>query len=167
MATVILVKPKDVKRLTALGGSVDVDNFIQFIKMAQDMEIQNVLGTKLYDRLQLDVSGGTLSGDYETLLNDYVKDCLIHYAMAYYTPFAAYTISDGGVYKHRSENSDTASKDEVEALEARSLDKAQFYTRRLNDYLCWNSSLFPEYTQNQNGNMYPDSAAGDFNGIVI
>ena len=68
MATVILVKPKDVKRLTSLGGSVDVDKFIQYIKMAQDMEVQNILGTMLYERLQIDVAANTLTGNYKVLL---------------------------------------------------------------------------------------------------
>lgn len=167
MATVLLVTPRDVKLRSHISGSVDVDKFLIDIKVAQDLELQNTIGTDLYNRLQSDVSGGTLSGDYEILVNDYIKDMLINYAANYYLPFAAYTISDGGIYKHRAESSDSVSKEEVDSMAARCLDRAQFYQRRLNDYLCNYSYLYPEYTSNSNGDMYPDNGSGDFNGIVL
>ncbi len=41
---------------------------------------------------------------------------LIHFAMVEYLPFAAYSISNGGVYKHNAENSQIANKEEVDFL---------------------------------------------------
>ena len=52
MAYALLISTEDVKRFTILNGNLDVDDFIQYIKIAQDITIQNYLGTDLYNKFQ-------------------------------------------------------------------------------------------------------------------
>jgi hypothetical protein len=52
---------RDLVRNTAIGGNVDTDKFIQFIKIAQEIHIQNYTGTKLYDKISNDIIAGTLN----------------------------------------------------------------------------------------------------------
>ena len=157
MATALLITRDDLVRFTAVNGNVDTDKFIQFVKIAQDIHIQNYLGTQLLQKIQADIIAGTLSGNYATLTNTYIKPMLIHWAMVEYLPFAAYTIANKGVYKHSSENSDNVEKNEVDFLIEKERQIAQHYTERFIDYICFNNDLFPEYTQNSNGDMYPDT----------
>ena len=166
MATALFITPKDLKQNSFVDGNVDTDKFIQFIKIAQEIHIQNYLGGKLYDKISADIIAGTLTGDYLNLVRDYIKDMLIHYAMVDYLPFSAYQVANGGVYKHTSENSTGATKSEIDALVEKHRQFAQFYTRRFIDYMCFNNNLFPEYNQNQNGDMYPDREA-NFTGWVL
>jgi hypothetical protein len=157
MATALFIKREDLVKNTALSGSVDTDKFIQFIKLAQEIHIRNYLGSDLYDRISADIIANTLTGNYLSLVNDYIQDMLIHYAMAEYLPFAAYTISNGGVYKHNSENSQIASKSEVDILISKERNYAEYYTNRFVDYMSFNaSSKFPEYYSNNNEEIYPD-----------
>ena len=114
MAKALFIKRSDLVKNTALNSNVDTDKFIQFIDLAQEIHIQNYLGTDLYDKISADILAGTLSGDYLSLVNDYIQPMLIHFAMVEYLPFAAYSISNGGVYKHNSENSQNASKEEID-----------------------------------------------------
>lgn len=157
MATVLFIKREDLVRNTALGGNVDTDKFIQFIKIAQEIHIQNFLGTKLYQRLINDIAAGTLAGNYLSLLTTYVQPMLIHYAMVEYMPFAAYTIANAGIYKHNSENSTGVDKEEVDFLIAKEQKIADYYTRRFIDYMTFNMSLFPEYNANTNSDVYPEN----------
>jgi hypothetical protein len=60
MATALWIKREDLVRNTAIGGNVDTDKFIQFIKIAQEIHIQNYTGTKLYDKISNDIIAGTL-----------------------------------------------------------------------------------------------------------
>jgi len=167
MPTAIFIKRDDLVRNTALSGSVDTDKFIQFVKIAQEIHIQNYLGSDLYNKISADILAGTLSGDYLDLVNDYVQPMLIHYAMVEYLPFAAYTIANGGVYKHNSENSSLADKQEIDSLIAKERDYAEYYTQRLIDYLSFNApSKFPEYYSNNNEEIYPDKNAL-FNGWML
>ncbi len=157
MAEALFITRDDIVRYTALNGNVDTDKFIQFIKIAQDIHIQNYLGTKLFQKLQADVIAGTLAGNYLTLVTTYVKPMLIHWGMVEYLPFAAYTIANKGVYKHSSENSENVDKNEVDYLLEKERSIAQNYTQRFIDYMSFNQQLFPEYRSNKNNDIFPDS----------
>ena len=156
MATALFIKREDIVRQTALGGNVDTDKFIQFIKIAQEIHIQNYLGTKLYDKISADILAGTLTGDYLTLVNTYVQPMLIHFAMTEYLPFAAYTIANSGIYKHNSENSTTADKPEIDFLIEKERKIADYYTQRFVDYMSFHQNDYPEYNSNINEDIYPD-----------
>jgi uncharacterized protein YueI len=52
MAYALLISTEDVKKFSILNGNLDVDDFIQYIKIAQDITIQNYLGTDLYNKFQ-------------------------------------------------------------------------------------------------------------------
>ena len=152
----LFITRDDLVRYTAVNGNVDTDKFIQFIKIAQDIHIQNYLGGKLFQKLQSDIVAGTLTGNYQSLVVTYVKPMLIHWAMVEYLPFAAYTIANKGVYKHSSENSENVDKNEVDFLTEKERSIAQHYTERFINYMCFNNNLFPEYNNNSNDDMYPD-----------
>jgi len=157
MAEALLITRDDLVRFTSVNGNVDTDKFIQYIKIAQDIHIQNYLGTELLNKIKSDIIASTLSGDYLSLVETYVKPMLIHWAMVEYLPFAAYTIANKGVYKHSSENAENVAKDEVDFLLEKERKIAQHYTQRFIDYMSFNQQLFPEYNDNSNGDMYPDT----------
>ena len=157
MAEALLISRDDVVKFTAMNGNVDTDNFIQYVKIAQDIHIQNYLGTKLIDKIKQDILDSSLSGDYLNLVTKYIKPMLIHWAMVEYLPFAAYTIAMKGVYKHNSENSTNVEKNEIDFLIEKERQIAQHYTERFITYMSFNTDKFPEYNSNSNGDMYPDS----------
>ena len=156
MATALFIKREDIVRNTVISGNVDTDKFIQFIKIAQEIHIQNYTGTKLYDKISADIIANTLAGNYLSLVTDYLQPMLIHFAMAEYLPFAAFTVANGGVYKHTSENSVNAEKIEIDYLVEKERTIAKYYTERFIDYMSFNQSLFPEYNANVNEDIYPD-----------
>lgn len=166
MATALFIKRQDLVRNSILDGNVDTDKFIQYIKIAQEIHIRNYLGTDLYNKISADIIAGTLSGDYLELVNDFVQPMLIHYAMVDYLPFAAYQVKNGGVFKHRSENGDTATKEEIDFIVQKERDIAEYYTRRFIDYMSFNQASFPEYYTNSNDDIHPDTNA-TFNGWVL
>lgn len=166
MATALFIKRQDLVKNSILDGNVDADKFIQYIKIAQEIHIRNYLGTDLYNKISADIVAGTLSGDYLELVNSFVQPMLIHYAMVDYLPFAAYQIKNGGVFKHRSENGDAATKEEIDYLVQRERDIAEYYTRRFIDYMSFNQASFPEYYTNSNDDIHPDTNA-TFNGWVL
>jgi hypothetical protein len=55
MAEALLITRNDVVKFTAMNGNVDTDNFIQYVKIAQDIHIQNFLGTDLLQKLQAEI----------------------------------------------------------------------------------------------------------------
>lgn len=171
MATALFITRTDLVRNSILDGNIDTDRFIQFVKIAQEIDVQNLLGTKLYDKISNDITSGAaggagLSGNYLTLVNEYVQPILIWFAQVNYIPFSAYTIAKGGVYKHQAENSQSVDKNEIDYLVSKAREYANYYSTRMVDYLCFNNDLFPEYNNNTNEDISPDTDT-TFNGWVL
>lgn len=157
MAEALLITRKDIVKFTAMNGNIDTDKFIQYVKIAQDKHIENYLGTDLLEAIKTKIVGSTLTGDYLTLVNDWIKPCLIHWSMVEFLPFSSYTIANKGVFKHTSENAENASKEEIDYLLEKERNTAQYYTERLIEYLSFNApSKFPEYYTNTNEEVHPD-----------
>jgi len=55
MAEALLITRQDVVKFTAMNGNVDTDNFLQYIKISQDIHIQNYLGTDLLEKLKAEI----------------------------------------------------------------------------------------------------------------
>jgi len=166
----LFVTIKDIKQKSIIGGTVDPDKIVQFVEVAQDTHIQNYLGGKLYNKMQELIINDTIddagNANYKLLLETYVKPMLIWFTQAEYMPFSAFQISNGGVYKHTSENSVSASMEEINMLTRSALETAEFYTRRFMDYMDFNSELYPEYTSTANEEMHPDRDV-NFGGIYL
>ena len=164
MATVLFINRNDLVKNTIIDGNVQADKLMHFIKIAQEIHVQNYLGTDLYTKIQSLINTDAISGTvYETLLVKYVQPMLIHYAMVDYLP----SIKQGGVYKHVSENAETVSKSEVDYLVEKERTLAEYYTRRFIQFMDFNQSSYPEYTSNTNDDIYPDRDEPTFQGWVL
>jgi len=167
MAQALFITRNDLVKYTAVNGNVDTDKFIQFVKIAQDIHIQNYLGSDLFNKISEDIIADNLTGDYLTLVNDYVKPMVIHWAMVEYLPFASYNIANKGIYKSSSENASVVDKNEIDFLIEKSRNLAQYYTDRFISYMQFNApSKFNEYYTNSNQDVYPDKDAS-FEGWVL
>ena len=169
MATVLFINRTDLVRNSILDGNVDTDKFIFFIKTAQEIHIQNYLSTDMYNGLTAALVAGIdlpANARWKTLLDDFVVPMLIWFTQVDYIPFASYQIRNGGMFKHRSENADTVSKDEVDYLVEKARTNAEWYTRRFINFMSFNQTTYPEYTSNSNDDIYPSYDA-TFNGWVL
>jgi hypothetical protein len=167
----LFITVKDLKAKSIISGNTDADKLIHFIEVAQDIHIQNYLGGRLYDKMQALVISNeielAINADYKLLRDDYVKPMLIWFTQSEYFPFAMFKIDNGGVSKHRGEESDVANYGDIDRMMSKINDRSEFYTRRFLDYICDNSTKYPEYTNNQNGEMYPDKDVDTFSSWVL
>ena len=166
MAQVLFVSPADVIKRTGINGNVDRDQMIQFIKIAQDIHIQQILGTKLFNKIASDINAGSLAGNYESLLTNYIQDMVIHYAAIEILPYIHYKVANGGIYTKGSENGQNVTKEDLDYLIQKERDIAEHYSRRFIDYMSFNNALYPEYNTNNNEDMYPTKNQ-NFNGWVL
>ena len=91
MAELLFIQPSDITKTTVLGGNVDIDKYQFCIINAQISVIEPLLGTELYDYI-ID-NFGTLTGDYETLFNEFVKPITKNEAIAEYIEISSYTLN--------------------------------------------------------------------------
>jgi|TARA_R100001377_G_scaffold4042_2_gene2331 hypothetical protein len=157
MAQVLFINRDDLVRFTSANGNINTDSFIQYIFIAQEIQIQRFLGTELYEQLEAKITANTLTGHYLTLVTDYIKPALTHWAMVEFLPFHAYSISNQGIFKNTSENAVNADKNEVDFLIEKERTTAQYFSNRLIDYLQDQAAAhFPEYYSNTYPDIYPD-----------
>jgi hypothetical protein len=168
MATTLFINRTDLIRNSIMDGNIDTDKFIQFIKIAQEIDVQQIMGTKMYDGLTAAIPNIDLPANarWKTVLDDYIAPMLIWYAQSNYMPFAAYQIKNGGVFKHTSENSQSVDKNEIDFLVEKARTNAEWYSRRFIDFMSFNQTTYPEYTSNVNDDIYPSNDA-TFNGWVL
>jgi len=92
MATALFISLNELKKNTNISGNIDPNKLLPAIKVAQELELEPILGTDLYNKISNDILTNTLSGDYLTLKTNYIHDILIHMSVYYYLPYATYQI---------------------------------------------------------------------------
>jgi hypothetical protein len=167
---ILFCSRNDIVKRTVLGGNVDPEKIIPFVKTAQDKYLLLILGTRLFDKMQNDIAAGTLSGRYLTLQNEYIIDTLVHYALVEALPFIAYTFGNGSISRNINAEQGTApTKNDVDFLLQKELATAQFYAERLTTHLIAHNDWYPEYVLSTgfSDNVYPDKGQQYRNGWVI
>lgn len=167
MATALLVSEQRLKQWTNLDSNVRVEEITPFIIQAQDIYIQDQLGTKFYDRIKNGVVNSDLNADETTFLKDYIGPTLMQFALYLMMPGLKYKLSDKGVLSGSSEETTQTSLDELKYLRQSTLDTAQFYAERLREYLIDNPGMFPEYDTPGTDGMYPNKQTPYFSGLVV
>jgi len=138
------------KENSEIDENVDMKLLNPTIWRCQIQYMQNVLGTKLYDKILSDIEASTLTGVYLTLVDDYCADALQYWVMYEVQIPLLFKFRDKAVSTKNSTNSAPISTKELSRIENRFKDKAEFFTERISSYLCANESLYPEYdTENE------------------
>jgi len=156
---VLFISENKLKDSTAIGGNVDMEFILPYIRTAQKKYIEYLLGTDLFSKLQSDITAGSLSGVYQTLVDDYIQDCLIHYSFYEAFPFLRHKIMNNNVVSKTAENAETLSREEAQDLREEIRNTAEFYGERLVRYLKNNTSSYPEYSTNTGADVSPSKEA--------
>jgi len=170
MAFGLLITRNDIIKNTPLGGAIDADALLPFVRTAQEKYILNLLGTVLYNKLQDDVEAQTpFTGIYKQLVDDYVKSTLIWYSCVEYIPFSSVQFKSNGSIKQQSETGISPSKSETDYLLNKALNNADYYATRLQDFLVAYSSQIPQYLASVGNStqIYPDQSNTYFSGIEL
>ena len=164
MVTAYFCSETWMRNRTPLNANVDVALIVPFLGVAQELHIQPILGTALYERLMAGVTAGNLTPD-ETSLVELVRPALAYYTLSVAIPFVATQIRNSGIVKTKSDTVETASKAEVDALSVATANMADFYAQRVTKYLCSNSSSFPLYSTSDD--MVPERSTNYSGGFYF
>lgn len=107
-----------------------------------------------------------MTGNYQTLVDEWVTPALIHWALVEALPMMTVTVDNGGAFRFTPENGTPLLKEEVDSLVAQERDFAVYYEKRLIDYLCNNSNLFPEYNTNSDEDVNPRTDSNFCNWVL-
>lgn len=165
MANVLLVSEGKLKAFTNLNKNIDLDAIRAEISIAQDIHLQNILGTKFYDHLlsQVSLTGNSFNSDELTLVNDFIAPFLIQVAYFEMIPHLHVRSMNVGLVAPAGLEGGRQGVDMETMKYLRTIQKqrADFYKQRLQDYLITGKgqNLFPDYqTFSTRDGMIPDKA---------
>ena len=149
MTTTLLISEAKVRAFSDINESVDDSLMVNAIREAQDIVMQPIMGTKLYNALIEKIDNNSLSGSYQTLVDDYVQPALI-YASLYNITENVYvrTRNNGLLTPTGGENSVNVDKNMYDTKRQSISNKLQFYSDQLSRYLNEKYNLFPELGEN-------------------
>jgi hypothetical protein len=168
----LLVSEIKLKNFTNINKNVDMDILKAELQIAQDIDVQTLLGTKFYNHLlsQIQSTGNTFNPDEKILVDDYVAPYLIQTAYFNAMPFIFARTMNNGITIGTMENATSVDIETMKYLRNIQKQRADFYMTRLLDYLLIGKgqNKFPDYvTQSSIDGMIPDRAAKYMNGIAL
>lgn len=170
MSYVLFISEQKLAESTAINLNVSTDLLLPYVRQAQKLYVETKLGTDLNQKLKDLITAGTI-GDvgneaYKTLLDDYIGDMLPNWAFFHAVPFLRFKIENGNIYSKTSETGTALSTEEAQHLREEVRNTAEYYTERMIEYICNNTSSFPEYSTNTGADVNPDSNAY-YNGMNL
>lgn len=153
MNAIYLISTDFLKKNTPINDNVGDFLLNRAILDAQNINLQQVLGTVLFRKIISMVADGTIGNEennkYKTLLDDYCQPLVLTYAFVYAIPSIRFKLMNVGVVNQSSDNSTPTDTKELQLVIDDAKNKAEYYATLLSDYLKAHLKDFPELTQNK------------------
>jgi hypothetical protein len=169
---VLLISEVKLKAFTNINKNVDMDVLKAEIQIAQDIDLQTILGTLFYDHLlnQVSSTGNTFNNDEKKLVDDYIQPFLIQQAYFQAMPNLQFRTMNRGIVEGQMESATSVDIETFKYLRNIQKSRSDFYMTRLLDYLLigYGQNQFPQYTtQSTKDGMIPDRTQKYMPGIVL
>ena len=169
---VLLISEIKLKAFTNINKNVDMDVLKAEIQIAQDIDLQTILGTKFYDHLlaQVTSTGNTFNANEKKLVDDYIQPFLIQQAYFQAMPNLQFRTMNRGIVQGEMESATSVDIETFKYLRNIQKSRADFYMTRLMDYLLigYGQNQFPQYnSQSTKDGMIPDRTQKYMPGIVL
>lgn len=161
MTSTFIISEAKLREFTDVNDNLDTAFIKNAVREAQDIHLQRIIGTVLYQKLLSDIDADSLAGAYKTLVDDYVQDFLLY--AAYYECLLAIYVrprNNGLLSATGGDNSESVTRDLYEVKRQSVENKMQYYAERLVNYIIEKQNSLPELNENNFlYEQYPDYAS--------
>lgn len=169
---VLLISEVKLKNFTNINKNVDMDVLKAEVQIAQDIDLQTLLGSKFYHELLSKVSatGNTFNADELVLVNEYIQPYLIQTAYFNALPGLMYRTLNRGIQEGNNEFGSPVEIETFKYLRSIQKQRADFYSQRLLDFLLTGrgQNKYPSYNNASTiDGMVPDRVQKYNNGIFL
>ena len=147
MKDILFTTADFIRSVTIVSDNLQDKYILSSIREAQDIEFQQVVGTRLYNRLKLMVEDESILLDYNEHyreLLDKAQYFISYKTLANLTVNSTYKINNIGLNTISDDNVSTPSITDTFKLSKYYTDKADHYKMMLQNWLLKNKSYFPE-----------------------
>ena len=153
MTKTLLVSEKYIKQHSNLDDNVWGDYLLPAIREAQNIGLQSILGSCLYNALIEKVENGLITdienAAYKTLLDDYVQDYMMYQTITDLVPIIGVKLANLGTAVSNDVHIENLSEDERSRLKTYYQYRADFYCKRMQEFLLENKDAFNELDECQ------------------
>lgn len=167
MTDVYFISEELLKNRTSINDNV-VSGELRFcIQTAQNLNIQETLGQKLFEEILNEVSGGTIAGHNKFLLDNYIVPTTI--AWSYYHGLDNFFVKwmNVGLVQNRTEQGSNIDFRTFKFLKDNAKSTAEFYDSNMRRYLCAYASNYPAYNTVEIGKVLPQRDSAYRNSIAV
>lgn len=149
MSKVLLISESTIKKVTLINDNVSGSYLLPAIQTAQDIDLETAIGPALVRKLQDLVASGEIANNelYKKLLDEYVTPFLCWATMTNIQLNLNYKFSNSGMIQNYDDKKAAIDYSNGKALEKQYEYYQNSYGMKLKNYLCSNSSKYPEYHQ--------------------
>ena len=155
MAIFLIDSLQRIKDNSIIDNNVDDRTLKVSLKQAQDLDLEPILGTRLYRELLDGVENDNLTNDEKTLIVDYIWDFLIAATVVKIAAnltfrFANIGLSKGAAIKQNSEANNTPgilTYRELNAIRKENESIANYYREKITRFLKHNTETYPSYLE--------------------
>jgi len=154
MNNVLLISEELLKTYSYINENVQSDELRYAIMVSQNIEIQESLGTNLYQYILKAVDDGSIlspsNANYKYLLDTYIQPSLVGYSLYRAIDNFIAKFMSVGIVQNRSEQGNPIDFKLFLHLKTQAKQDAQFQDNLLRRHLIFKSGNYPEYN---NGNL--------------
>ena len=147
MQNVLLISEKYLKENSVINNNVDSCYLLPAIQTAQEIALQQLIGTKLYNRICSMVSDGTINSNeqYKTLLDNYIIPYLQQVVLREIQIPLFGKLRNAGVLQSTDQQTQILTIKDVEYIKEYYNAQSVFYGDRLTKYLLANNHIFTDF----------------------
>ena len=169
---VLLVSEDYLKSNSTLDWNVSGKYILSAISTAQDVELQSILGTNLLESIQKKVYENEIdnyeNSCYKELLDGYIQPFLLYQVLSEIVIPISYKMSNFGVMQSSDEKDYAVDNKQINLVRTYYRDKANVYKERLQNWLIYNRTCFPELSEfNFPKDVYPNLYSSSSCGIWL
>lgn len=146
MLKVLLCSEDFIKTNSSLNSNTFGNYLTVAIKEAQDINLQSIVGETLYKTLLSMVGDGSITAStnvaYKALLDDYIQPYLLYQVQSNLIPLINIKLGNIGSVVSNDEHIQTLSQGNVDLVHHYFEQKADFYARRMQEYLVNNADEY-------------------------
>jgi hypothetical protein len=140
---VLFISEQSFKEESLINQNVDDKKISPLIKRVQKEQIQQIIGSGIYNEICDQITGASVDVKNKTLLDDYIQPVIVRYVEVEFVLYGTYNMTNKGVNTKSSDNAQPASMSDILTLRDELLNEAQFCAERLTRFLIENESTYP------------------------
>lgn len=148
MNNILLISEDYIKTNSGLNDNIWGDYLLPAIRETQDIGLQSIIGSALYGSILSKVADGTIRDEgnsaYKKLLDDHIQVYLMYGTIVSLIPLIGVKLANLGTVVSNDEHITNLSQSERDLVSSRYTHLADFYARRMQEWLLANSEDFPE-----------------------